>query len=39
MPIKDSLVAATALTHGFQIATQDRRDLAASGVELIDPFA
>ena len=39
MPIKDSLIAATALTHGFQLATRNRRDFAASGVELIDPFA
>ena len=39
MPIKDSLIAATALAHGFQLATRNRRDFAASGVELIDPFA
>ena len=39
MPIKDSLIAATALTHGFQLATRNRRDFEASGVELIDPFA
>ena len=39
MPIKDSLIAATALNHGFQLATRNRRDFAASGVELIDPFA
>ena len=39
MPIKDSLIAATALTHGFRLATRNRRDFAASGVELIDPFA
>lgn len=39
MPIKDSLIAATALTHGFQLATRNRRDFAASGVEVIDPFA
>ena len=39
MPIKDSLIAATALNHGFRLATRNRRDFAASGVELIDPFA
>ena len=39
MPIKDSLIAATALTHGFQLATRNRRGFAASGLELIDPFA
>ena len=38
MPIKDSLIAATALTHGLQLATRNRRDFEASGVELVDPF-
>ena len=38
MPIKDSLIAATALTHGFQLATRNRRDFEASGVQLINPF-
>ena len=38
MPIKDSLIAATALTHGFQLATRNRRDFEACGVELVDPF-
>lgn len=38
MPIKDSLIAATALTHGLQLATRNRRDFQASGVELVDPF-
>jgi predicted nucleic acid-binding protein len=37
MPIKDSLIAATALTHGLAIATLNRRDFAAAGVELVDP--
>ena len=37
MPIKDSLIAATALTHGFAIATVNPRDFEAAGVELIDP--
>ena len=39
MPIKDSLIAATALTHGFQLATRSRRHFEACGVELVDPFA
>ena len=39
MPIKERLIAATALTHGLQLATRNRRDFAASGVELIDTFA
>lgn len=37
MPIKDSLIAATALTHDLAIATLNLRDFEASGVELIDP--
>jgi predicted nucleic acid-binding protein len=36
MPIKDSLIAATALTH---CPTRNRRDFETSGVEVIDPFA
>lgn len=39
MPIKDSLIAATALTHGLAIATRNRRDFAPAGVEIVDPFA
>lgn len=38
MPIKDSLIAATALTHELQLATRNRGDFEASGVELVDPF-
>ena len=37
MPIKDSLIAATALTHGLEIATLNRRDFEAAGVSLVDP--
>ena len=37
MPIKDSLIAATALTHDLAIATLNLRDFEASGVQLIDP--
>ncbi len=38
MPIKDSLIAATALTYGLQLATRNRRDFEACRVELGDPF-
>ena len=37
MPIKDSLIAATAIAHGFTIATRNRADFANSGVRLVDP--
>jgi predicted nucleic acid-binding protein len=36
---KDSLIAATSLTHGFELATRNRRHFEACGVELVDPFA
>lgn len=39
MPIKDSLIAATALVHGLPIATLNRRDFEKAGVEIVDPFA
>lgn len=38
MPIKDSLIAATALVHGLAIVTRNRRDFAKAGVEIVDPF-
>lgn len=39
MPVKDSMIAATALTHRLSIATLNRRDFAAARVALVDPFA
>ncbi len=39
MPIKDSLIAATALAHGLTMATRNRRDFAKAGVNVVDPFA
>ena len=39
MPIKDSLIAATALHHGCPIVTRNRRDFEKAGVDVIDPFA
>lgn len=38
MPIKDSLIAATALTHHRTLATRNLRDFARAGVEVVDPF-
>ena len=39
MPVKDSLIAATALAHGLHIATRNRSDFEKAGVRLVDPFA
>lgn len=39
MPIKDSLIAATALVHGLVVATRNRADFDKAGVKVADPFA
>lgn len=39
MPIKDSLIAATALVHDLAIATRNRADFVNAGVRVVDPFA
>ena len=39
MPIKDSLIAATALTHRLIVATRNRSDFEKAGVDIFDPFA
>jgi predicted nucleic acid-binding protein len=39
MPVKDSLIAATALVHHLIVATRNRGDFEKAGVEIIDPFA
>jgi len=39
MPIKDSLIAATALVHGLTVATRNVRDFGNAGVPVVDPFA
>lgn len=39
MPIKDSLIAATALTHGLTMVTRNRADFQKAGIRIIDPFA
>jgi toxin FitB len=39
MPIKDSLIAATALVHGLVVATRNRADFEKAGVTIVDAFA
>ena len=38
MPVRDSLIAATALTHGMTVVTRNRQDFEKAGVRIIDPF-
>ena len=38
MPAIDSLLAATALVHGLEIATRNVRDFKASGVSVFNPW-
>ena len=38
MPIKDSLIAATAMVHSLAVATRNRIDFAKTGVYVVDPF-
>ncbi len=38
MPIKDSLIAATALVHDLTIATRNGADFRKAGVRIVDPF-
>jgi toxin FitB len=38
MPIKDSLIAATAIVHGLAVATRNRGDFMNAGVRIVDPF-
>jgi predicted nucleic acid-binding protein len=39
MPIKDSMIAATALVHSLTVSTRNRRDFESAGVEVADPSA
>lgn len=39
MPVKDSLIAATALVHGLVIATRNLGDFEHVGAKLVNPFA
>lgn len=38
MPTKDSLIAATALTHGLTVVTRNRVDFAKADMRIVDPF-
>lgn len=38
LPTLDSLLAATALTHGLTLVTRNTADFAATGAELLDPW-
>ena len=38
MPVKDSLIAATAAVHNLAIATRNRADFLNAGVSVVDPF-
>jgi predicted nucleic acid-binding protein len=39
MPIKDSLIASTALLHSLIIVTRNVRDFDKAGVKVADPFS
>jgi predicted nucleic acid-binding protein len=38
MPVKDSLIAATALVHNLIVVTHNRSDFDKSGIRIVDPF-
>jgi hypothetical protein len=38
-PAVDGLLAATAIVHGLTLVTRNTRDVARTGVQLVNPFA
>ena len=38
MPVKDSLIAATALVHDLSVVTRNRTDFAKANVSVVNPF-
>ncbi len=38
MPVKESLIAATALVHGLIVVTRNTGDFKTAGVKVLDPF-
>ena len=38
MPVVDGLLAATAKVHGLVLATRNVKDVAHSGVDVVNPF-
>ena len=38
MPLADSMIAATALTHGLTVVTRNGKDFEKAGLSVVDPF-
>jgi predicted nucleic acid-binding protein len=38
MPVKDSLIAATALAHGLTVVTRNVSDFENAGCPVVDPY-
>jgi predicted nucleic acid-binding protein len=38
LPLADSLLAATAITHGLTLVTRNTRDIEGTGVKYLNPF-